>query len=110
LKRERPVGAKDKNLRKQKLQQINDCTLEKSLSIKPATNIVSKSSFNIDHLEEKPPEEASPEKIQVPENNEIFLNYVHTIKILDQNKIVINNVFVFKVAFDITKSDDEIEP
>jgi len=71
---------------------------------------VSKSSSNIDHLKEKPPEEVSPEKIQVPENNEIFLNYVHTIKILDQNKIVINDVFVFKVAFGITKIDDEIEP
>jgi hypothetical protein len=28
---------------------------------------------------------------------------------LDQNKIVINNVFEFKVVFGITKSNDEIE-
>jgi hypothetical protein len=29
---------------------------------------------------------------------------------LDQNKIIINDVFVFKVAFGTTNSDDEIEP
>jgi hypothetical protein len=29
---------------------------------------------------------------------------------LDRNKIIINDIFAFKVAFGITKSDDEIEP
>ena len=68
-------------------------------------NIVSKSTPDID-----PPEEASLEEIQVPENNKISINYVHTREILYRNKIVINDVFEFKVAFGITRSDDEIEP
>ena len=100
LKRKRLVDPKDKNPRKQKLQQIDDGTSEDSSSIKQAINIMSKSSYNIDPLEE----------IQVPRNNEIFINYVHIGEILDQNKIVINDVFAFKVAFDITRSDNEIEP
>jgi hypothetical protein len=29
---------------------------------------------------------------------------------LDKNKIVVDNIFSFKVAFDITKSNDDIEP
>jgi hypothetical protein len=29
---------------------------------------------------------------------------------LDRNKIVVNNIFSFKVAFDITRSNDDIEP
>ena len=44
------------------------------------------------------------------ENNEISINYVHTWEILNRKKIVINNIFAFKVAFDITRSDDKIEP
>ena len=35
--------------------------------------------------------------------------YVHTREIFYGNKHVINNEFAFKVAFRITKSDDEIE-
>ena len=44
------------------------------------------------------------------ENNEISINYVHTWEILNRKKIVINNIFAFKVAFGITRSDDKIEP
>ena len=62
-----------------------------------------KSSSNFDLIEKRPSEEASPEEIQVPRNNEISINYVHTWEILDQNKIVINDIFAFKVAFGITK-------
>jgi hypothetical protein len=29
---------------------------------------------------------------------------------LDRNKIVIDNIFLFKVTFDITRSNDDIEP
>jgi hypothetical protein len=65
---------------------------------------VSKSSSNID-----PPEEAFLEEIQVSRNNKISINYVHIWEILDRNKIIINNIFAFKDAFGITKSD-EIEP
>jgi hypothetical protein len=73
LKRKKPVGAKDKNPRKQKLQQIDDSTPEDSSSIKQAINIVSKSSSNIDPLEEGQPEKIS----RYFKNNEISINYVH---------------------------------
>ena len=78
LKRGRPIGAKDKNLRKQKLQRIEDDTLGESSSIKQTSNLVSKSSPNTD-----PPEEGPLEENQVPENNEIFINYVHTGEMLE---------------------------
>ena len=29
---------------------------------------------------------------------------------MDRNKIVVDNIFSFKVAFDITRSNDDIEP
>ena len=61
-------------------------------------------------LKEKSPEELPLEEEQVPENNEISINYVSTREILDRNKIVVDNVFSFKVAIDITRSNDDIEP
>jgi len=67
-------------------------------------NIVSKSYSNIDF-----PEEAFLEEIQVSGNNKISINYVHKWEILDRNKIIINDIFAFKVSFGITRSD-EIEP
>jgi hypothetical protein len=51
-----------------------------------------------------------PEEEQVPENNEISINYISTGEILDRNKIVVDNIFSFKVAFDITRSNNDIEP
>ena len=47
-----PVGAKDKNPRRCKLQQINDGTPKDSSSMKQTINIVSKSSLNIDSIKE----------------------------------------------------------
>ena len=64
-----------------------------------------KSSSNID-----PPDEGHLEENLVPGNNEISINYVQTWEILERDKIIIDDVFAFKVAFDITKSDDEFEP
>jgi len=52
LKREMSVGAKDKNPRRCKLQQINDGTPKDSSSMKQTINIVSKSSLNIDSIKE----------------------------------------------------------
>jgi len=63
LKCEILVGAKDKNPRKYKLQQINDGTPKYSSSIKQRINIVSKSSSNIDSIEKGLPEEAFLEEI-----------------------------------------------
>jgi hypothetical protein len=70
---------------------------------------MSKSSLNIDPPEEKPLEEVSLKDIKILGNNDISLNYVFTREILDRNKIIISNVFAFKVAFGITRSDDEIK-
>ena len=66
---------------------------------------MSKSSPNID-----PPEEGPLEENQVPRNNEISINYIHIGEILERDKIIIDDVFAFKVAFGITRSDDEFEP
>ena len=52
-----------------------------------------------------------PKEDQVPENNEISIHYVHTGEIWDRNKIVVDNIFSYKVALDITRSNDnEYEP
>lgn len=69
---------------------------------------MSKSSPIIDPPEERPSKVVSPTEIQVLKYNKISINYIHIAEILDRNKIVINNVIAFKVAFDITRNDDEI--
>ena len=69
---------------------------------------MSKSSPIIDPPEERPSKVVSPKEIQVLKYNKISINYIHIGEILDRNKIVINNVIAFKVAFDITRNDDEI--
>jgi len=66
---------------------------------------MSKSSSNIDPIKERPLEE-----IQLPKNDEISINYVHKGEILNWNKIVINDIFAFKVVFGITRSNDKIKP
>jgi hypothetical protein len=70
---------------------------------------MSKPSLNINPPKEEPLEEASLKDIKILGNNDISLNYVLTREILDRNKIIISDVFAFKVAFDITRSDYEIK-
>ena len=61
--------------------------------------------------ENEPLEELSPEEYQVFENNKISIHYVHTGEIWDINKIVVDNIFSYKVVLDITRSNDnEYEP
>ena len=49
--------------------------------------------------------------LKVPENDEISIHYVSTGEVWDRNKTVVNNIFSYKVAFDITISNDhEIQP
>jgi hypothetical protein len=115
LKRGRPIGAKDKILRKRKAQENEISASEEVLPTKQATKF-DPSKFSVQNsprnksLEEESPEELSPEEEHVLENNEISINYISTRDILDRNKIVVDNIFSFKVAFDITKSNDDIEP
>ena len=47
---------------------------------------------------------------QVPENCEISISYVHIREKLDQNSIVVNNIFVFQVAFDIIRNNGDSKP
>ena len=57
------------------------------------------------------PEELSPEEKNVPRNHKISIHYVSVGEIWDRNKIVVDNIFSFKVALNITRSnDDEFEP
>jgi hypothetical protein len=90
--------------------------------MKQTTNIINLSK-NCAHkfpenepLEEEPGEEGtseelSPEEEQVLKNDEISIHYVNTEEIWNRNKIVVDNIFSFKVALDITRSNDhEIEP
>ena len=67
-------------------------------------------------LSKRDPSEESPkglsfEEDQLPENNEISIYYVNTGDIWDRNKIVVDNIFSFKVALNMSGSDDhEMEP
>ena len=103
-KRGRPVGAKDKTPRKRRLVGSLEETTKQ---------VIQTPVFN--PLEEEPPEKVSPEEKSpeaelVQENNEISIHYINTGEILNRNKIVVDNVFAFKVALDITRSDDDNEP
>ena len=66
--------------------------------------------------EELSPEMESPKKLsleekKVPRNHEISIHYASIGEIWDWNKIVVDNVFSFKVALNITRSNDvEFEP
>jgi hypothetical protein len=120
LMRGRPINANDKIPHKRKAQGNEISALEEALPTKQATKIdLSKlfvqnspgnKSLEEESFEEESPEELPPEEEQVPENNEISINYVSSGKILDRNKIVVNNIFSFKVAIDIIRSNDDIEP
>ena len=61
-------------------------------------------------LEEVQNKEIATEEAQVLENYEISTNYVHNREKWDQNKVVINNIFVFQMALDIIKYNEDPEP
>ena len=52
---------------------------------------------------------SSLEEGQVPENNEISIHFMNIGEIMDRNKIVVDNVFPYEMAIDITRSNDESE-
>ena len=69
----------------------------------------------------EPPEELSPEvesfeelsleEKKVPRDHEILIHYVSIGEIWDSDEIVVDNIFSFKVALNITRSNDvEFEP
>ena len=55
-------------------------------------------------------EQIAPEEMQVPENNEISISYVHMGEKWDRNNFYVNNIFAFQVALDIIQNDDDPEP
>ena len=68
-----------------------------------------KSSKNEPPVEETP-EELSPEENNVHGNHEISIHYIIG-EIWDRNEIVVDNIFSFKIALNITKSNDaKVEP
>jgi hypothetical protein len=77
--------------------------------------LCTKSSKNEPPEEETPeelsPEIESPEENNIPGNHEISIHYVSIGEIWDRNKIVVDNIFSFKIALNITRSNDaEVEP
>ena len=47
------------------------------------------------------PEGLSSKENEVPENKDILIYYVITGDIWDRNKIIVDNIFSFKIALDI---------
>ena len=112
LKHGRPIGVKDKIPWKRKVQEKQVVTDKEAIPRKQVTEIIDLSkTYEQKSPKNKPLEELSPEEDQVPENNEILIHYVHTREIWDRNKIVVDNIFSYKVALNIIKSNDnEYEP
>lgn len=93
--------------RREKYKKKQVTAYKEAIPREQVTEIIDLSkTFEQKSPKNKPLEELSPNKDQVPKNNEISIHYVHIGEIWDRNKIVINNIFSYKVAFDITKSND----
>ena len=122
LKHGRHVGGKDKIPRRRKLQENQVAVLEETIPIKQATERIDLSQI---HEQKSPKSESSKrdpseaesseglffEDDQLPENNEISIHYVYTGDIWNRYKIVVDNIFSFKVALDMSGSNDhEMEP
>ena len=52
----------------------------------------------------------APEEAHVLEDYEISINYGNNREKLDQNKVVINNIFAFQVALAIIRNDEDPKP
>ena len=107
MKHGRPVGVKDKIPRKRKVQEKQVVAHKETIPRKQITKIIDLSkNYEQKSPKNKPLEELSPEEDQVPENNKISIHYIHIWEIWDRNKIVVDNIFSYKVALDITRSND----
>ena len=95
-KRGRPIGSKDITPRKRRTNGKQ--------------NDHEESNIENQIPEEIQNEQIAPEEVQVPENNEISISYVHMGKKWDRNNFDVNNIFTFQVALDIIQNDDDPEP
>ena len=95
-KRGRPIGSKDITPRKWRTNGKQ--------------NDHEESNIENQIPEEIQNEQIAPEEVQVPENNEISISYVHMGEKWDRNNFDVNNIFAFQVALDIIQNDDDPEP
>ena len=95
-KRGRPIGSKDITPRKRRTNGKQ--------------NDHEESNIENQIPEEIQNEQIAPEEVQVPENNEISISYVHRGEKWDRNNFDVNNIFAFQVALDIIQNDDDPEP
>ena len=95
-KRGRPIGSKDITPRKRRTNGKK--------------NDHEESNIENQIPEEIQNEQIALEEVQVPENNEISISYVHMGEKWDQNNFDVNNIFAFQVALDIIQNDDDPEP
>ena len=95
-KRGRPIGSKDITPRKRRTNGKQ--------------NDHEESNIENQILEEIQNEQIAPEEVQVPENNEISISYVHRGEKWDRNNFDVNNIFAFQVTLDIIQNDDDQEP
>jgi len=51
-----------------------------------------------------------PEETQVLENKKISIDYVSTRDIWNRNNVIVDEIFFFTVALEITRSDEDSEP
>ncbi|CAL2237733.1 unnamed protein product [Prunus armeniaca] len=107
LKRGRPVGAKDKNPRKKRIQEVpipeeNKNPKQISTLDEPKTD-----QFKIDE-DVAPVEAHTPEEEHASEG--ISLNYMSTRESWDRKKAIVDDVFAYMVAIDIIKDNEDLEP
>src|SRR5438270_243546 len=95
MKRGRPIGAKDKNLRKKTTHKVH--VFEEQVIMK---NVCDQSKVDKQKASEDTHDEEQMTK-------EISLNYSNSIGNWDRKKIIINNVFAYKVALHIVNEDPE---
>ena len=89
----RPIGSKDKNLRKRK--GIND---QDDHGLKEISQDETQVIIHDD------------EEVRTSENNEISMNYASTRKRWNQNNVVIDNIFAYNVDNEIMQQDEDFEP
>ncbi|KAI3716045.1 hypothetical protein L6452_23090 [Arctium lappa] len=95
-KRGRPIGSKDKNPRKKRGANSQDGQNE------------------VRETPEDSPEETLdmmvPEEPQVPENEEISINYIMSRKVWNRNKTDVDDIFAYNIALNVIENEEDQEP
>ncbi|KAI3735382.1 hypothetical protein L6452_14878 [Arctium lappa] len=95
-KRGIPIGSKDKNPRKKRGANSQD-----------GQNEVRET------LEESPEETLDmmvPEELQVPENEDISINYIMSRKVWNRNKTDVDDIFAYNIALNVIENEEDQEP